>query len=157
MTRSVNVHHTVWDSRQIQEMLPQRYPFIMIDRVIKADRRKGKVVCVKNVTGNEGHFLGHFPDNPIMPGALILEAMGQAGILLYWLLRPEQAAKRPLYLMGTIKATFKRTVVPGDQLIIEVTKDKLLDNVGRILARAEVNGCLVMESTMSFGVIKKNG
>src|SRR5215831_13585022 len=106
------------DINQIQAILPHRYPFLLIDRVIEMENRK-RVVAIKNVTINEPFFAGHFPGTPIMPGVLIVEAMAQAGGVL--LLREvEDRTDKLIVFTGIEKARFRRPVVPGDQLRIEI-------------------------------------
>ena len=106
------------DIMEIQKLLPHRYPFLMIDGIEEIERLK-RIVGVKNVTINEAHFQGHFPGKPIMPGVLIIEAMAQTGGLLLLLEVPERE-KKLLYFVAIDGARFRRPVVPGDQLKIEV-------------------------------------
>jgi 3-hydroxyacyl-[acyl-carrier-protein] dehydratase len=108
----------VYDVTEIQKILPHRFPFLMIDRVVELERLKS-IVAIKNVTINEAHFLGHFPGKPVMPGVLIVEAMAQAGGFLLLLEVPDRDNKL-LYFVAVDGARFRRPVVPGDQLRIEV-------------------------------------
>lgn len=112
---------------QIQKILPQRFPFLMIDRVIELDPGK-KVVAIKNVTVNEEFFGGHFPDYPIMPGVLIIEAMAQASIVLFYskFSASEAGTKKMSYYLGSVKVRFTHPVFPGDQLKITVEPAKML-------------------------------
>lgn len=142
----------VWDINKIQEILPQRYPFLFIDSVLEINTGEKKVVCLKNVTINDYFFEGHFPDNPVMPGVLIIEAMAQASILLYAALKPEIARKRPDYYLGKVEARFKKPVKVGDQLIIEVYGEKVMDKGGVVRAAAKVNSQIVSEAQILFGV-----
>jgi len=136
----------------IQEILPQEYPFLLIDKV--TDLEKGKrIVAIKNVTANEEFFNGHFPDLPIMPGVLILEAMAQASIILY--------AKSKAVQKGTVRYYFakadikwKAPVVPGDQVRIEIIAEKMLNTRGIMTAKASVDDKVVAEATIGFGVKK---
>jgi 3-hydroxyacyl-[acyl-carrier-protein] dehydratase len=137
---------------QIQAILPQRFPFLFIDRVVAFSKKKATITCIKNVSVNEPYFQGHFPQNPIMPGALIVETMAQAGIILYAFMKPERAAKHPDYLLGKIEASFKSPVMPGDQLIVEVKIEKLIDSAGIVKAYTKSINKLVAEATISFGV-----
>ncbi len=146
----------VWDIDKIKEVIPQRYPFIFIDRVLEMNEKEGKVVCLKNVTINEYFFKGHFPDNPVMPGVIIIEAMAQASIILYALLKPQIAEKRPDYYLGKVEAKFRRAVKAGDQLILEADKEKLLDRGGIVKVYAKVEDAIVAESRISFGVKLQN-
>src|SRR4030042_256743 len=102
---------TPWTIGKIQEILPQKYPFLFIDRVLAVGKEQRTITCLKEVSGNESFFQGHFPGKPIMPGVIIIEAMAQASILLYAVLKPEQAAKKPDYLLGKVEARFKNIVV----------------------------------------------
>jgi 3-hydroxyacyl-[acyl-carrier-protein] dehydratase len=141
-----------WDINKIQEILPQKYPFLFVDSVLELDQKAKKAVCLKNVTINDYFFEGHFPGNPIMPGVLIIEAMAQASILLYAALKPDIALKRPGFYLGKVEARFKRPVTAGDQLIIEVTGEKLMDKGGVIKAVAKVKERVVSEAEILFGV-----
>lgn len=141
-----------WDINKIQEILPQKYPFLFIDRVLEIDGAKGKVVCLKNVTINDYYFAGHFPGNPIMPGAIIIEAMAQASILLYAALKPDVAEKHPDYYLGKVEAKFHKPVRPGAQLILEVNREKILGKGGIVKAVAKVNEEVVAVAQIVFGV-----
>jgi 3-hydroxyacyl-[acyl-carrier-protein] dehydratase len=110
---------TTLDILEIKAILPHRYPFLLIDRVIEMERKK-RIVAIKNVTCNEPHFEGHFPDYPIMPAVLMLEAMAQAGGALLLTEIPDREQKLMVFA-GVEGAKFKRPVTPGDQLRIEVT------------------------------------
>ena len=108
-----------YDIQKIMNLLPHRYPFIMIDRVV--DLIPGeKIVALKNVTMNEPFFQGHFPGNPVMPGVLIIEAMGQAGAILAAESLPKEKQGSLIFFMGMDKVKFRKPVVPGDQLIFEL-------------------------------------
>jgi len=140
----------------LKRILPQRYPFLMIDRVIESGIEK--VVAIKNVTANENFFQGHFPDEKIMPGVLIIEAMAQTGIVLVYNKITSQGKdidkgkKRMYFLGGVNKARFFQPVKPGDQLKIEVKPIKLLSNIGIIQGTAFVEGKKVAQSELSFSV-----
>jgi 3-hydroxyacyl-[acyl-carrier-protein] dehydratase len=136
------------DINQIMSILPHRYPFLLIDRLIEIERKK-RVVALKNVTINEPHFAGHFPDFPIMPGVLIIEAIAQAGAAL--LLTEYPAADRASKLMvftSIDDARFRRPVVPGDQLRIEVTVLNWRSNAVKMRGIATVDGKIACEATV---------
>jgi 3-hydroxyacyl-[acyl-carrier-protein] dehydratase len=136
------------DINQIMSILPHRYPFLLIDRLIEIEHKK-RVVAIKNVTINEPHFAGHFPDFPIMPGVLIIEAIAQAGAAL--LLTEYPAADRAGKLMvftSIDDARFRRPVVPGDQLRIEVTVLNWRSNAVKMRGIATVDGKIACEATV---------
>lgn len=108
----------IFGIEQIREILPHRYPFMLIDRVIEVDEQEGMVKGYKNVTINEAIFQGHFPNDPVFPGVLMLEAMAQLGAVL--ILKEFPPEKRMAYFTGIDKARFKRVVIPGDRLDLEV-------------------------------------
>ena len=137
--------------QEIRKILPQDYPFIMIDRVIEIVPGE-KVVAIKNVSGTENYFPGHFPKNPIMPGTLIVEAMAQASIILYHSKYKDELTKTPQYYLGSIKAEFKKKVVPGDQVKIEVVTSKLIPTGALVNAKAVVGDNIVAEAQLVFGV-----
>ena len=129
--------------KKILEALPHRYPFLLVDRVVEYEASHS-LVALKNVSIDEPHFLGHFPDNPIMPGVLILESMAQAtGLLAYYSNKARGKQESVYYLVGVDKARFKRPVVPGDQLIIEVILEKEMRGIFRFLAKARVEENIV--------------
>jgi len=138
------------DSAEIQRIIPHRYPFLLIDRVLELEPGK-RIVGVKNVSGNEPFFQGHFPGNPIMPGVLIVEALAQAGSVLL-LSQPEERGKLPLFA-GIDGLRFRRPVVPGDQLRLEVEFIMRRRSIGRGRARATVDGELAAEGELTFAVI----
>jgi UDP-3-O-[3-hydroxymyristoyl] N-acetylglucosamine deacetylase/3-hydroxyacyl-[acyl-carrier-protein] dehydratase len=139
------------DIRQIQRILPHRYPFLMVDRVleIEADRR---VVGLKNVTVNEGFFQGHFPGRPVMPGVLIVEAMAQlAGMLL---LKKCENGGRLAFLLSLEHVKFRRTVEPGDQLILQAEVKRLKSRIAEVEARAMVDGATAAEAEIRFMIVE---
>ncbi|MCK9614477.1 MAG: 3-hydroxyacyl-ACP dehydratase FabZ [Candidatus Omnitrophica bacterium] len=146
----------IWDINKIQEILPQRYPFLFIDRVISIDEKEGKVTCLKNFTANDYFFTGHFPGKPVVPGVIIIEAMAQASIIGFAAIKPEIASKHPTYYLGKVEAKFRKAVTVGDQLIIEVKKEKIVNNAGVVTAVAKLNGEVAAEAKIMFGVIPNN-
>ena len=123
----------------ILDMLPHRYPFLLVDRVLSCDPGK-RLTAIKNVTINEPFFQGHFPGNPVMPGVLIIEAMAQAsGVLVQ--LSGGKASDTPLYYLVKVdKARFSQIVKPGDQLVLDITQKRMLRGMGLFEARALVDG-----------------
>ncbi len=144
----------IFDKEKIKSILPHREPFLFIDEIIEIDGTQ-KVVAVKYINKNESFFQGHFPDKPVMPGVLIVEAMAQASIILYSIDKPEIAKAYPDYYLGKVKAEFLSPVYPGDKLIIETNKVKFLDNAGITDAIIKVNNKIVAKANLVFGV-KKN-
>lgn len=144
--------HGDWDLHRIAEILPQTYPFLFIDKVIEADSEKGRVICVKNVSINEHFFQGHFPGTPIMPGALILEGLAQASIILYAILKPHRARQNPMYYLGKTEMKFSHPVRPGDTLFLWAERIKILDAAGIVQVKAMVKEEIVAEGRIYFGV-----
>jgi len=134
------------DIQQIMSILPHRYPFLLIDRVIEMEP-KTRIVAIKNVTINEPHFAGHFPDFPIMPGVLIVEAIAQAGGALLLTEIPDRDSKLMVFT-GIDSAKFRRPVVPGDQLRIEVTVLNWRTSAVRMKGVATVDGKVACEAVV---------
>jgi 3-hydroxyacyl-[acyl-carrier-protein] dehydratase len=142
------------DIARIMQAIPHRYPFLMIDRVVELERDRS-AVGVKNVSVNESFFQGHFPNHPVMPGVLIIEAMAQtAAVLVVETLGPD-AAGRVVYFMSVEGAKFRRPVVPGDQLRIHVTKERNRGNVWKFHAIARVDGAAVAEATYAAMIMER--
>ncbi len=135
------------EAADIMRIIPHRYPFLLIDRVLELEPGK-RVVAVKNVTANEPQFTGHFPERPIMPGVLMVEALAQAGAVAVLSL-PEYRGKLVLFA-GIDECRFRRTVLPGDQLVLTVELEKLRGLFGRARAVASVGGEIAVEATISF-------
>lgn len=141
------------DILQIQEFLPHRYPFLLVDKVIECEPGV-RLVGVKNVTYNEPFFQGHFPQKPIMPGVLILEALAQATGLLASETAPDVLGKGMIYyLVGIDKAKFKRPVVPGDQLMLEAKFIKSKRNIWAFDCCAEVDGEFVASAEIRCAAV----
>ncbi len=138
------------DTAAIQRILPHRYPFLLIDKIVELEEDK-RAVGIKNVSFNEFFFTGHFPNRPVMPGVLIIEAMAQvAGVLM---LNKKENVGKIAYFMSLDNAKFRRTVVPGDQLRIEVEVIKLRQKTGLVHTRALVNGNEVSEADLMFALV----
>lgn len=135
---------------QIKEIIPQRFPMILIDRVTAY--KKGKTLtAIKNISGNDICFLGHFPGNAVMPGNLIAEAAAQAAIALYHISKNE-GKPIPAYLLGSTKADFYHPAIPGDQLRIEAAAKKLLPNGGYVAVEVFVEAKLIARADIIFKV-----
>jgi 3-hydroxyacyl-[acyl-carrier-protein] dehydratase len=137
------------DISEILAVMPHRYPFLLIDRVLEMD--DSKIRAVKNVTINEPHFLGHFPEVPVMPGVLIVEAMAQTGGVLAGLSIPdlaEQDGKRIIYFMSIDKVKFRKPVIPGDRLVFEVVPLRTGSRVWKMAGKAFVGDDLVAEAEL---------
>jgi 3-hydroxyacyl-[acyl-carrier-protein] dehydratase len=136
------------DVNEVLAHLPQRYPFLMIDRIKECEPGK-RIVALKNVSANEPHFPGHFPHRPIMPGVLILEAMAQAAGVLSFRTRGITPDDKTLYYyVGIDSARFKKPVVPGDQLEVEVHFERELRAISKFSCVARVGGQVVAEATI---------
>ncbi len=138
------------DILQIQKMLPHRYPFLLVDKILELEPNK-RVVGLKNVTINEPFFQGHFPGNPIMPGVLVLEAMAQVGGITF-LCDPNNSGKI-LYLAGVDKARFRKPIVPGDQIRFEVEVLSVRSKIGKIAGKAFVNGKVAVEAELICAIV----
>lgn len=137
----------MYNINDIKTMLPHRYPFLLIDRVLEIEPKQ-RIVALKNVTANESYFNGHFPVKPVMPGVLIIESMAQAAGLV--MLSQEQHKGKVPYFTGIDNARFRRSVVPGDQIIIEIEVLRIKGNVGRVKGIAKVDNQVAAEAEMMF-------
>ena len=126
-------------SDEIERLLPHRYPFLLVDRVVEFEKDK-RVLAYKNVSCNEPFFTGHFPGHPVMPGVLVVEALAQAGGLLTQLSHQGDTAGRMFYMVKVENARFTRMVVPGDRLDLDVTLKRLIRNMAFYTGVASVNG-----------------
>lgn len=142
------------DINEIQKFLPQRYPFLMVDRVVELERFK-RIVTIKNVTINEGFFQGHFPGKPVMPGVMILECMAQTGGLLLLQEIPDRDEKL-MYLASMNDVKFRRPVVPGDQLRVEVEILAWKGDLCKTQARAYVGEELATEAKMMCVMVDRD-
>lgn len=146
---------TTLDIVEIMAILPHRYPLLLIDRVIEMER-KTRIVAIKNVTANEPHFVGHFPDYPIMPGVLMVEAIAQAGGALMLTEIPDRENKLMVFA-GIEGAKFRRPVVPGDQLRIEATVLNWRSTAVKLLGKVTVDGAIVCEATIMCMLVPRGG
>jgi 3-hydroxyacyl-[acyl-carrier-protein] dehydratase len=135
---------TIYDIRQIQEILPHRYPFLFVDKIIELIPRD-RIVGIKQVTMNEHFFQGHFPQMPVMPGVLIIEALAQVGAILALREFDDRDNKIPFFA-GIEKARFRKPVVPGDTLFLEVKALRMGNKVQKMFGEAKVSGEVVAEA-----------
>lgn len=151
----MNVHTTpqiILDAKKIAQILPHRYPFLLVDRIIHVDLDENIIIGQKNVTMNEHFFVGHFPEVPIMPGVLILEALAQTGgILVHQKLQTDKIA----VLLTVNNAKFRKPVVPGDVLHLHITGQHVSSKGGKVLAKALVNEQIVVEAEIGFALVDR--
>lgn len=140
------------DAMTIMKILPHRYPFLLVDRVISMEEGK-RAVGIKNLTINENFFQGHFPGRPVMPGVLIVEAMAQVGGVL--MLSPKENRGKLAFFMAANNVKFRKPVVPGDQLQIEVIVGKIRSKTGQVFTKATVAGEVVAEADLMFALVEK--
>lgn len=139
------------DVREIMEIMPHRYPFLLVDR-IESLKKGEEIIGIKNVTINEPFFVGHFPGNPIMPGVLIIEAMAQVGGILAFHSSPKEWAGSLVYFMGIDKVRFRKPVVPGDQLRLKLTTIRQKQRVFKMRGEAYVEDTLVAEAELMAAI-----
>ncbi|NSW75236.1 MAG: 3-hydroxyacyl-ACP dehydratase FabZ [Candidatus Atribacteria bacterium] len=137
--------------QEIQNILPHRFPFLLVDRVYMT--QEGTVTGIKNVTINEWFFQGHYPGRPIMPGVLILESMAQVGATM--MMNMEKFRDCVPYFASVDKVRFRKPVQPGDQLVMEVTLLKMKGGVGKLKGVAKVDGVVVAEGEIGFSLVRK--
>ncbi|MEN8701964.1 3-hydroxyacyl-ACP dehydratase FabZ [Bacillus infantis] len=137
------------DIEQIKEIIPHRYPFLLVDRILEVEEAK-RAIGIKNVTANEEFFNGHFPDYPVMPGVLIVEALAQVGAVA--MLKKEENRGRLAFFAGIDNCRFKRQVKPGDQLRLEVEMTRVRGAIGKGKGTATVDGELVCEAELTFAL-----
>ena len=135
------------DVERIQQALPHRYPFLMVDRILELEPGE-RAVGIKNVSANEPYFAGHFPGHPVMPGVLVVEALAQTAAMLGYECREEYRDGGGVLLMGLDKVRFRRPVVPGDQLRLEVTLVQSRGDVWRVKGLATVDGEKAAEAVL---------
>ncbi len=138
------------DIQEIQKVIPHRFPFLLIDRVLDLQPNV-KMTALKNVSVNEPYFVGHFPEEKVMPGVLIIESMAQAGCIYFYYSKNLQG-KNLVYYLARVEAKFTAPVVPGDQLRLEVTTVKMLPMAGFLKVQGFVKDKMVSEAQIGFGV-----
>lgn len=143
------------DIHKVMELLPHRYPFLLVDRVNELEQGKS-LAAIKNVTINEPFFQGHFPGQPIMPGVLVLEAMAQATGLLAFSSMGDAHKSKLYMLVGIDKARFRGQVFPGDQLVLNITLKRNMRGIGMYQCEARVNGNVVAEAEMMCSAQDRN-
>lgn len=145
---------TIIDINRIVDMIPHRYPILLVDRVLEIEAGE-RAVALKNVTMNEPHFQGHFPNFPVMPGVLIVEAMAQTSAIVCVESLGEEAEGKVVFFMTIDNARFRKPVTPGDSMIIEVTKVRSRANVWKFDGVAKVDGQVCAEATFSAMITDK--
>ena len=145
-------HPTILSAKQVEKILPHRYPFLLVDRVIHIDLEANEIIALKNVTVNEPFFQGHFPGAPIMPGVLILEALAQTGGIL---VHQKGYDKKIAVLLNVTNAKFRKPVTPGDALLLHAKGLHISGNGGKIQAKAMIGALVAVEAELSFALIDK--
>ena len=144
------------DIARVMALLPHRYPFLMVDRMVEMVLGE-RAVGLKNVSVNEPHFQGHFPGEPIMPGVLIIEALAQIGGILAYASEPFDSSSSLMYFLGIDKAKFRHTVTPGDRLDLEVEVMQHRTNVWKLRGEATVDGTLCAQGELLASIVDRSG
>jgi 3-hydroxyacyl-[acyl-carrier-protein] dehydratase len=152
MTSQFHNQSVVFNVKEISKILPHRYPFLLVDRIVHMDLEQNVIIGQKNLSINEQFFQGHFPDAPIMPGVLILEALAQTGGIL---VHQKGYNDRIAVLLSVKNAKFRRPVVPGDVLMLHASGTYIGSKGGRVLAKAMVNDQLAVEAEIGFALVHK--
>jgi 3-hydroxyacyl-[acyl-carrier-protein] dehydratase len=153
MGTHISDHPVVLDVKGIAKILPHRYPFLLVDKIIYLNLEEGVIIGLKNVTVNEQFFQGHWPEVPVMPGVLILEALAQTGGIL---VHQKGYSEKIAVLLNINNAKFRRPVVPGDSLMLHATGMHLSSKGGRVEAKAMVNEQLAVEAEIGFALVDKD-
>jgi 3-hydroxyacyl-[acyl-carrier-protein] dehydratase len=140
---------------EISRLIPHRYPFLFVDRVLELEAGK-RIRCLKNVTGNEYFFSGHFPDIALMPGTVVVEALAQCGLLLFRAGSPQKHADK-VFLLGAADARFLKPITPGDQLLFDVVAEKVISTAAIIRGVALVDGEPVAKAKLTFAAVDRGG
>lgn len=143
----------VFNAKEIEKILPHRYPFLLVDRILHINLEENEIIGLKNVTVNEPFFQGHFPGAPIMPGVLILEALAQTGGIL---VHQKGYVKKIAVLLNVANAKFRKPVVPGDALHLHAKGLHVSGNGGKIRAKAMIGQVLAAEAELSFALVDKD-
>lgn len=145
---------TILDAEAIKKLLPHRYPFLLVDRIIELSPRE-RIVGIKQVSINESYFQGHFPGAPVMPGVLVIEAMAQCGAILA-LREIENRDQKLVLFTGIREARFRRPVVPGDTLVLEITAIRTGSRIQRMRGEAKVEGQLCADAELTSVIADRN-
>jgi 3-hydroxyacyl-[acyl-carrier-protein] dehydratase len=143
----------IFNAKEIAKILPHRYPFLLVDRILEINLEENEILGLKNVTVNEPFFQGHFPGVPIMPGVLILEALAQTGGVL---VHQKGYVKKIAVLLNVSNAKFRKPVMPGDTLLLHAKGLHVSGNGGKIKARAMIGQVLAVEAELSFALVDKD-
>jgi 3-hydroxyacyl-[acyl-carrier-protein] dehydratase len=145
---------TLPDINRIMAMIPHRYPMLLVDRIVELVRGE-RAVGLKNVTFNEPHFLGHFPNAPVMPGVLIIEAMAQTSALVVVDALGQESEGKLVYFMSIDGARFRKPVIPGDSMYVHVVKQRHRGSVWKFACQARVDGVLVAEAMVTAMIMNR--
>jgi len=143
----------VFSAKDIEAILPHRYPFLLVDRILEINLEENEILGVKNVTVNEPFFQGHFPGAPIMPGVLILEALAQTGGVL---VHQKGYNQKIAVLLNVANAKFRKPVIPGDVLLLHAKGLHVSGNGGKVKAKAMIGQVLAVEAELSFALVNKD-
>lgn len=143
----------IFNAKDIEKILPHRYPFLLVDRILEINLEENEIIGLKNVTVNEPFFQGHFPGVPIMPGVLILEALAQTGGVL---VHQKGYDKKIAVLLNVTGAKFRKPVLPGDGLLLYAKGIHISGNGGKIKAKAMIGQALAVEAELSFALVHKD-